>query len=73
MSLVAIPDYVARNLDAHCAKFRALFPEATDEDAESIRQQLLDALLTYGHIPEFEFTRTENPSPPASGESYAAT
>lgn len=58
--LVVIPTSASEALDKAVAKFRAQFPDATDDDAESIRQQLLDALLKYGHIPEFEITKAEH-------------
>lgn len=57
--LYVIPDYVADALDKHVATFRTQFPDATDDDAENVRGQLLDAFLTYGTIPEFTVQRTD--------------
>jgi len=56
--LVVIPTSGAEALDKSVAAFRAQFPNATDEDADDVRQQLLDALLKYGHIPEFQIEIT---------------
>jgi hypothetical protein len=51
--LVVVPTGISESMDKAVADFRGKFPDATDDDAEHIRQQLLDAFLKYGRIPEF--------------------
>jgi hypothetical protein len=57
--LVIVPDYVSDKIDAIVKDFRAAHPDATDDDAAHIRQQLVGAFAEYGTIPEFSITKTE--------------
>jgi len=59
VSLVIVPEALSKKLDEYIASFRKQFPDATDEDAQDVRSQLLGVVRQYGYVPEFEIERNE--------------
>jgi len=64
MGLIVLPTHAVEKIDDKVREFRAAFPDASDDDAAEVRQQFVNIVAEYGHIPDFEIVK--NPSAPAT-------